>query len=168
MEVYNLRSQRLHIQRNVRRLSLLFMRFEFNPNLESWVEANMCLPIFVNNNIGRTQNNLAHLNSHLWYFWGSMDLLAMLLYCVNSVRHDRIPFISDAKAFGDSLHYYAGDGFSILVMFFLCLTYFYYSLCLLRPGYSSSERLERLNLHLLRNYFAWFHSDVRSHCSLFY
>lgn len=35
MEVYDLRSQRLHIQRNVRRLSLLFMRFEFNPNLES-------------------------------------------------------------------------------------------------------------------------------------
>lgn len=81
----------------------------------------MCLPIFVNNNIGRTQNNLAHLNSNLWYFWGSMDLLAMLLYCVNSVRHDRIPFISDAKAFGDSLHYYAGDGFSILVMLFFVL-----------------------------------------------
>ncbi|EWG75613.1 hypothetical protein P348_01533 [Enterobacter sp. DC3] len=81
----------------------------------------MCLPIFVNNNIGRTQDNLAHLNSKLWCFWGSMDLLAILLYCVNSVRHDRIPFISDAKAVSDSLHYYAGDGFSILVMLFFVL-----------------------------------------------
>ncbi len=34
MEVYDLRSQRLH-PGNVRRLSLLFMRFEFNPNPES-------------------------------------------------------------------------------------------------------------------------------------
>ena len=81
----------------------------------------MCSPIFLNNNNGRTQNKLAHLNSHLWYFWGGMDLLAMLLYCVNSVRHDRIPFISDAKAFSDSLNYYAGDGFSILVMLFFVL-----------------------------------------------
>ncbi len=53
----------------------------------------MCSPIFLNNNNGRTQNNLAHLNSHLWYFWGSMDLLAILLYCVNSVRQHRIPFM---------------------------------------------------------------------------
>ena len=81
----------------------------------------MCSPIFLNNNNGRTQNNLAHLNSHLWYFWGSMDLLAILLYCVNSVRQHRIPFISDAKAFSDSLNYYAGDGFSILVMLFFVL-----------------------------------------------
>lgn len=153
MEVYNLRSQRLHIQRNVRRLSLLFMRFEFNPNLESWVEANMCLPIFVNNNIGRTQNNLAHLNSHLWYFWGSMDFSQ---YC----------FIAWIQFASTEFHSFLTQKRLVIrciimqVMvsafwscFFLCLTYFYYSLCVLRPVYSSSERFGAVKLALAQELF---------------
>ncbi|EML5378677.1 hypothetical protein RVW18_001830 [Enterobacter bugandensis] len=76
--------------------------------------------IFVSVNYVYKQN-VAHLKSKSGYFWGSMDLLAILIYCANSVRHNRIPFLSDAKAFSASLNYFAGDGFSILVMLFFVL-----------------------------------------------
>lgn len=86
-------------------------------------------------------NNVAHLKSKTGYFWGSMDLLAILLYCVNSVRNNRIPFISDAKAFSASSHYYAGDGFSILVMLFFVL-----DLLLLLSFFASAWLLFKRNI----------------------
>ncbi|MEE9659655.1 hypothetical protein [Enterobacter cloacae complex sp. CARB60] len=93
----------------------------FSPTSGSEMKRRCGIPFFVNDNNVRKLKNVAHLKSKIGYFWGSMDLLAILLYCVNSVRHDRIPFISDAKAFSASLHYYTDDGFSILVMLFFVL-----------------------------------------------
>jgi hypothetical protein len=46
-----------------------------------------------------SEKRIMNLKSKLWYFWGSMDVLALLLYSVNSLRQDRIPFISDLIAF---------------------------------------------------------------------
>ena len=59
-----------------------------------------------------------NLKSKLWYFWGSMDVLALLLYSVNSLRQDRIPFISDLIAFTGTSDVASGGGYSFIVTLF--------------------------------------------------
>lgn len=57
-----------------------------------------------------------NLKSKLWYFWGGMDILAVLFYCVNAVQQNRIPFISDIMAFSGLTNTVSGGGYSGLVM----------------------------------------------------
>jgi len=59
-----------------------------------------------------------NLKSKLWYFWGCMDLLALLLYSVNSLRQDRIPFISDLIAFTGTSDVVSGGGYNFFVTLF--------------------------------------------------
>ena len=59
-----------------------------------------------------------NLKSKLWYFWGSMDVLALLLYSVNSLRQDRIPLISDLIAFTGTSDVVSGGGYSFIVTLF--------------------------------------------------
>ena len=59
-----------------------------------------------------------NLKSKLWYFWGSMDVLALLLYSVNSLRQDRIPFISDLIAFTGTSDVVSGGGYNFIVTLF--------------------------------------------------
>ncbi|EOC9238262.1 TPA: hypothetical protein JG930_002246 [Enterobacter hormaechei subsp. steigerwaltii] len=59
-----------------------------------------------------------NLKSKLWYFWGSMDVLALLLYSVNSLRQDRIPFISDLIAFTGTSDVISGGGYYFIVTLF--------------------------------------------------
>lgn len=58
-----------------------------------------------------------NLKSKLWYFWGCMDVLAVLLYCINAFRQDRIPFISDVIAFSDLTNDVSGGG--LVTLFFI-------------------------------------------------
>lgn len=58
-----------------------------------------------------------NLKSKLWYFWGCMDVLAVLLYCINAFRQDRIPFISDVMAFSDLTNDVSGGG--LVTLFFI-------------------------------------------------
>ncbi|MFP9432610.1 hypothetical protein ACJ9N4_20325 [Enterobacter sp. LM3] len=59
-----------------------------------------------------------NLKNKLWYFWGSMDVLAILLYCVISVRQGRIPFFSDVMAFSGLSNAVSGGGYSVLLTLF--------------------------------------------------
>ena len=59
-----------------------------------------------------------NLKSKIWYFWGSMDVLALLLYSVNSLRQDRIPFISDLIAFTGTSDVVSGGGYYFIVTLF--------------------------------------------------
>lgn len=59
-----------------------------------------------------------NLKSKLWYFWGGMDILAILFYCVNAGLQNRIPFISDIMAFSRLANTVSGGGYSGLVMVF--------------------------------------------------
>ncbi|UNC49866.1 hypothetical protein [Enterobacter huaxiensis] len=59
-----------------------------------------------------------NLKSKLWYFWGGMDILAILFYCVNAGLQNRIPFISDIMAFSGLANTVSGGGYSGLVMVF--------------------------------------------------
>ncbi|WP_234105263.1 hypothetical protein [Enterobacter kobei] len=59
-----------------------------------------------------------NLKSKLWYFWGSMDVLALLLYSVNSLRQDRIPLISDLIAFTGTSVVVSGGGYNFIVTLF--------------------------------------------------
>ena len=59
-----------------------------------------------------------NLKSKLWYFWGSMDVLALLLYSVNSLRQDRIPLISDLIAFTGTSDVGSGGGYNFIVTLF--------------------------------------------------
>ncbi|MHC9003208.1 hypothetical protein [Enterobacter adelaidei] len=60
---------------------------------------------------------IMNLKSKLWYFWGCMDVLAVLLYCINAFRQDRIPFISDVMAFSDLTNDVSGGG--LVTLFFI-------------------------------------------------
>ncbi|HII4350118.1 TPA: hypothetical protein ACY4O8_001022 [Enterobacter cloacae] len=59
-----------------------------------------------------------NLKSKLWYFWGCMDVLALLLYSVNSLRQDRIPFISDLITFTATSDVVSGGGYKFIVTLF--------------------------------------------------
>ncbi len=58
-----------------------------------------------------------NLKNKLWYFWGFMDVLAVLLYCINAFRQDRIPFISDVMAFSGLPNNVSGGG--LVTLFFI-------------------------------------------------
>ncbi|WGL81568.1 hypothetical protein [Enterobacter cloacae] len=60
-----------------------------------------------------------NLKNKLWYFWGCMDVLAVMLYFVNTIRQGRIPFISDIVAFSGLSSDVASGGYSVLVFLFL-------------------------------------------------
>ncbi|HHA2227009.1 TPA: hypothetical protein ACOEBZ_001267 [Enterobacter ludwigii] len=62
-----------------------------------------------------------NLKSKLWFFWGSMDVLAILLYSIYSFRKDRIPFISDIVAFSGLSNTVSGGGYGVLVTLFFTL-----------------------------------------------
>ncbi|WP_242447794.1 hypothetical protein [Enterobacter hormaechei] len=52
-----------------------------------------------------------------------MDALAIVLYCAQSVRHDRIPFISDIHAFSTVVNTLSAGGYSALVILFFILDF---------------------------------------------
>ncbi|MGG5964176.1 hypothetical protein ACQSED_21425 [Salmonella enterica] len=74
-----------------------------------------------------------NLKSKSGYFWGCMDLLAILLYCVSSLRQGRIPFVSDVTVFSGSLNAVTGGSYSILVILF-----FVFDLLLLLSFFASA------------------------------
>ncbi|WP_227009495.1 MULTISPECIES: hypothetical protein [Enterobacter cloacae complex] len=59
----------------------------------------------------------------VFFFWGGMDILAIILYCVNSVLKGRLPFVSDALSFTDlwSAHSALVPGILVLLLFALDL-----------------------------------------------
>ena len=65
-----------------------------------------------------SEKRIMNLKSKLWYFWGSMDVLALLLYSVNSLRQDRIPLISDLIAFTGTSDVVSGGGYNFIVTLF--------------------------------------------------
>jgi hypothetical protein len=89
-----------------------------------------------------------------------MDVLAILLYAINSLRQDRIPFISDIIAFTGNSDVISGGGYSFIVTFFI------FDLLLLLSLFASAwmffkRKMLRLSLPLFRKSFVSFHSDVR-------
>lgn len=59
----------------------------------------------------------------VFFFWGGMDILAIILYCVNSVRMGRIPVISDTQSFIDLWHAHNAvvPGIFVMILFILDL-----------------------------------------------
>jgi hypothetical protein len=57
----------------------------------------------------------------VFIFWGSMDALAVVLYCAQSVRHDRIPFIADMLSFSTAVDTFSAGGYNALLILFFCL-----------------------------------------------
>lgn len=57
----------------------------------------------------------------VFIFWGSMDALAVVLYCAQSVRHDRIPFIADMLSFSTAVNTFSAGGYNALLILFFCL-----------------------------------------------
>lgn len=59
----------------------------------------------------------------VFIFWGSMDALAVVLYCAQSVRHDRIPFIADMLSFITTVNTFSAGGYNALLILFFCLDF---------------------------------------------
>jgi len=59
----------------------------------------------------------------VFIFWGSMDALAVVLYCAQSVRHDRIPFIADMLSFSTAVDTFSAGGYNALLILFFCLDF---------------------------------------------
>ncbi|MEG6215077.1 hypothetical protein UXO42_07945 [Enterobacter quasihormaechei] len=59
-----------------------------------------------------------NLKSKLWYFWGAMDVLAIMLYCMSSLRNGKIPFVTDILTFSGSFGAVSDAGYSVLVTLF--------------------------------------------------
>lgn len=59
----------------------------------------------------------------VFVFWGCMDALAVVLYCAQSMRHDKIPFISDIHAFSTVVNTLSAGGYSALVILFFILDF---------------------------------------------
>jgi hypothetical protein len=59
----------------------------------------------------------------VFIFWGSMDALAVVLYCAQSVRHDRIPFIADMLSFSTAVNTFSAGGYNALLILFFCLDF---------------------------------------------
>lgn len=59
----------------------------------------------------------------VFFFWGGMDILAIILYCVNSVRMGRIPVISDTQSFIELwyAHNAVVPGIFVMILFILDL-----------------------------------------------
>ncbi|MCM7109256.1 hypothetical protein ABKV24_08490 [Enterobacter mori] len=48
-----------------------------------------------------------------------MDALAVAVYCAQSVRHDRVPFVSDISSFSATGNWLSGGGSGVLLLFFI-------------------------------------------------
>lgn len=59
----------------------------------------------------------------VFIFWGCMDALAVVLYCAQSARHDRIPFIADMLSFSTAVNSLSAGGYSALLFLFFCLDF---------------------------------------------
>lgn len=59
----------------------------------------------------------------VFLFWGSMDALAVVLYCAQSVRHDRIPFIADMLSFSTAVNTFTAGGYNALLILFFYLDF---------------------------------------------
>ena len=59
------------------------------------------------------------VKKQVFIFWGTMDALAVAIYCAQSVRHDRVPFVSDIFSFFATGNGPSGGGDSVLLLFFI-------------------------------------------------
>lgn len=59
------------------------------------------------------------VKKQVFIFWGTMDALAVAVYCAQSVRHDRVPFVSDISSFSATGNWLSGDGSGVLLLFFI-------------------------------------------------
>lgn len=59
------------------------------------------------------------VKKQVFIFWGSMDALAVAVYCAQSVRHDRVPFVSDISSFSATGNWLSGGGSGVLLLFFI-------------------------------------------------
>lgn len=59
------------------------------------------------------------VKKQVFIFWGTMDALAVAVYCAQSVRHDRVPFVSDISFFSATGNWLSGGGSGVLLLFFI-------------------------------------------------
>lgn len=59
------------------------------------------------------------VKKQVFIFWGTMDALAVAVYCAQSVRHDRVPFVSDISSFSATGNWLYGGGSGVLLLFFI-------------------------------------------------
>jgi len=59
------------------------------------------------------------VKKQVFIFWGTMDALAVAVYCAQSVRHDRVPFVSDISSFSVTGNWLSGGGSGVLLLFFI-------------------------------------------------
>ena len=59
------------------------------------------------------------VKKQVFIFWGTMDALAVAVYCALSVRHDRVPFVSDISSFSATGNWLSGGGSGVLLLFFI-------------------------------------------------
>ncbi|MGN7898276.1 hypothetical protein [Enterobacter sp. 22452] len=59
------------------------------------------------------------VKKQVFIFWGTMDALAVAVYCAQSVRHDRVPFVSDISSFSATGNWLSGGGSGVLLLFFI-------------------------------------------------
>ena len=59
------------------------------------------------------------VKKQVFIFWGTMGALAVAVYCAQSVRHDRVPFVSDISSFSATGNWLSGGGSGVLLLFFI-------------------------------------------------
>lgn len=59
------------------------------------------------------------VKKQVFIFWGTMDALAVAVYCAQSLRHDRVPFVSDISSFSATGNWLSGGGAGVLLLFFI-------------------------------------------------
>lgn len=59
------------------------------------------------------------VKKQVFIFWGTMDALAVAVYCAQSLRHDRVPFVSDISSFSATGNWLSGGGSGVLLLFFI-------------------------------------------------
>lgn len=59
------------------------------------------------------------VKKQVFIFWGSMDALAVAVYCAQSVLYDRVPFVSDISSFSATGNWLSGGGSGVLLLFFI-------------------------------------------------
>ena len=59
------------------------------------------------------------VKKQVFIFWGTMDALAVAVYCAQSVRYDRVPFVSDISSFSATGNWLSGGGSGVLLLFFI-------------------------------------------------
>ncbi|HFV9238951.1 TPA: hypothetical protein ACIAH5_002347 [Enterobacter mori] len=59
------------------------------------------------------------VKKQVFIFWGTMDALAVVVYCAQSMRHNRVPFVSDISSFSATGNWLSGGGSGVLLLFFI-------------------------------------------------